>query len=81
MRGMRNDDNGASELIGTMILLVIAVSVISVIIVNAFSVLTVDEQIYVEMLGKIEMNNVIFEHQGGDNLGLDTEIYLEIGGR
>jgi len=81
MRGIRNDDNGASELIGTMILLVIAVSVMSVVIVNVFSVLTVDEQIYVEMLGKIEMNDVIFEHQGGDNLGLDTEIYLEIGGR
>ncbi len=81
MKKIKKNDEAVTELMGTMFLLAIAVCVISVIMITVLSSFTDNEEVQVDLLGKIEGNNVILEHQGGDNLGLDTEVYLGIGGR
>jgi len=80
MREIRINEEAVTELMGTMFLLAIAVCVISVIMITVISGLTDTADVQVDILGKIEGNNVILEHQGGENLGLDTEVFLEIGG-
>jgi len=80
MREIRDNEKAVTELMGTMFLLAIAVCVISVIMITVVSSLNDTADVQVDILGKIEGNNVILEHQGGENLGLDTEVFLEIGG-
>ena len=80
MREIRKNEGAVTELMGTMFLLAIAVCVISIILVTVVSSLYDTAEVQVDILGKIEGNNIILEHQGGDNLGLDTEVCLEIGG-
>jgi hypothetical protein len=75
------NEYGVTELLGTMILLCIAVCVISLILTTVVANLNESPDINVDILGKMEQNNVILEHQGGDNLDIDTEIMFSIGGR
>ena len=81
MREIRYNEEAVTELMGTMFLLAIAVCVVSVIMISVVSSFTDTADIQVDILGKIEGNNVVLEHQGGDNLGLGTEVILGIGGR
>jgi hypothetical protein len=80
MREIRDNEKAVTELMGTMFLLAIAVCVISVIMITVVSSFTDTADVQVDILGKIQGNNVVLEHQGGENLGLDTEVFLEIGG-
>ncbi|MFE3846021.1 LamG domain-containing protein [Thermoplasmatota archaeon] len=75
------NDSGVTELIGTMILLCIAVCVMSYVYITVFENLNPESVSNVEIVGRIEQNNVVLEHQGGDNLNLDSEIIISIGGR
>jgi hypothetical protein len=80
MKKVIENEYGVTELMGTMFLLAIAVCVVSLIMISVISGFTDNAEVQVDILGKIEGNNVILEHQGGDNLGLGTEVYLGIGG-
>jgi hypothetical protein len=70
-----------TEILSTMILLVIAVGVISSIYLSVFSNLNPSEDTIVDLVGRIESGDIIIEHHGGENLELDTEVMLTIGGR
>ena len=76
-----NNQNAITEIIGTMILLVIAVSVIAYVYVTAFSNLTIEEDINCVIQGKIERGDVVFTHLGGESLDLDSVVTLSIAGQ
>jgi len=70
-----------TEILGTMLLLVIAVAVISVIYLTVFSNLTSSPDTIVDLVGRLESGDLIIEHHGGENLELETKVLLTIGGR
>lgn len=73
-------DEAVSELLGAMLLLVIAVSVFSVISLNVLSNISLDEQPLATVAGAVEGNNVVLTHRGGRPLSLESEIVLTIAG-
>lgn len=79
MQGKRTDE-AVSELLGTMLLLTVAVSVFSVISLNTLSDISPEEHPLVTIVGALEGNNIILTHRGGESLPLESEIVLTIGG-
>jgi len=79
MKGKRTDE-AISDLLGTMLLLTVAVSVFSVISLNTLSDISPEEHPLVTIVGALEGNNVILTHRGGESLPLESEIVLTIGG-
>ncbi len=75
------EKNAVSEIIGTMILLVIAVSVFAYVFITVTSNLEPTEEINCEIVGKMESGNVIFTHYGGEPLDLDSIVTLDIAGQ
>ena len=77
----KNDENAVTEIIGTMILLVIAVSVITCIYFTVFSNLEPVDEINCVIVGGIEAGDVVFTHRGGESLDLDSVVTLSIAGQ
>jgi len=75
-------DNAVSEIIGTMILLIIAVVVVSFVFYTVITNLESTDEIDVNIFGKIDtgLEAVVLEHQGGDFLGSKTNIIFDIAG-
>jgi uncharacterized repeat protein (TIGR01451 family) len=69
-----------TEIVGTIIMLGIATSTMSVMYYQVVSAPTPDPVPIVEISGKIDDNNIIVTHQCGVPLDLDTELNLNIGG-
>jgi uncharacterized repeat protein (TIGR01451 family) len=69
-----------SQIIGTILMLVIATSSISVMYYQVASAPIPVPAPIVEISGTIENNKVIVTHSGGEPLDLDTELSLNIGG-
>jgi len=78
---IKNDDKAVTELIGTMILLVIAVIVISYVYITVLSNVEPVEEINCDIGGSIESGNVVFTHYGGESLDLDSVVTLSIAGQ
>jgi uncharacterized protein YegL len=79
MKGEKS--NGAvSEIVGTMLLLMIVISVFSLIYYQVLSDEGPENKTIVKISGRIEGTNVVLEHQGGEPLELDTEISITVGG-
>jgi hypothetical protein len=74
--------NAVSEIIGTMILLVIAVSVFAYVFITVTSSLDSESDINVDIVAKIDygLNAAILEHQGGEFLDNNTNITFSIAG-
>jgi len=72
--------NAVSEMLGTMLLLLIVISVFSLIYVQVLSDDGPENKTIVKIGGRIEGTNVVLEHQGGEPLELDTEISITVGG-
>lgn len=72
--------NGVSEIVGTIMLLAIAVALFSVIYVIVFSENTPISSPSVQIVGYIDNDAIILEHHGGDSLSSGTQIQLTIGG-
>jgi len=71
-----NNKIAVSEVLGTILLLLISVTIFSVVYVSFFSV-EIDNQVpSVDMVGTIQDNNLILEHRGGDSISLGTEIMM-----
>jgi len=68
-----------SEVLGTILLLVISVTLFSVVYVALFSVQVEPPSPSVNIVGTIDGNNLILENRGGESLSLDTEIILGSG--
>ncbi len=77
---IEKSNRAVSEIIGTMLLLLIATSVFSLIYFQVLSDEGPENKTIVKIVGRIEGTNVVLEHQGGEPLELDTEISITVGG-
>jgi hypothetical protein len=73
------NNNGMSEIIGTVLLLGIAVLVMSVIYLQFLTDDGPTPETHVNIAGDIINENVILTHKGGESLGVDDEIKFTIG--
>ena len=79
IKGFKNSDSGVSEVIGTVLLLAMAVSIFSIIYVTVLSHPLDTSELNPTIVATVEGNNIIFEHRGGEELNLETKIKIEIG--
>lgn len=66
-----------SEVVGTILLIAIGVSIFALLSIATFTMPDIffsEPTPAVSIIGRVEGNAVIFEHQGGQGLSLDTEI-------
>ena len=75
---IKMDYTAVSEIIGVILLLAMAILVFSFIYINVFSEKGPAPNNFVNIIGKVEGNNLVLEHQRGESLRLDTEIMLNI---
>jgi uncharacterized repeat protein (TIGR01451 family) len=72
------DKNGVSEVLGSILLIMISVSLFSVVYVTFFSIDMDQSSPSVSIIGSIYDNNVILEHRGGQALNLKTKVILDL---
>lgn len=80
-QSFRFNERGVSEIVGTLILVVIAVSTftaVSIIILNPWSNFSDVSTPQVTLVGTIENNNLIIQHQGGVPLPKKTKVIITI---
>jgi len=70
-------NSAVSEVLGTILLLVISVSLFSVVYASFAFVQVTPDAPFVNIIGTIEDNKLILEHRGGERLDLTTEIILD----
>jgi hypothetical protein len=78
---MKNDrsNSAVSEIIGTMLLLIIAVAAFSTVYMNVLSDEGPTPYIHNTIVSYVDGLNIVLEHHGGDPLSLDTLITITIG--
>jgi len=76
IRSFKESSDLVAEIIGTVLLLGIAVSIFSTLYVVVFSYPFPTSSPNVILIGTIEGNNIIIEHNGGEALSLDAEIII-----
>jgi len=69
-----------SEIIGTILLLIISVTLFSVVYAAFFSIQVEPPSPSVNLVGTIDGNQLFLEHRGGKALSLDTEIIIDFNG-
>jgi hypothetical protein len=74
----RKQNRAVSEILGTVLLLGIVAASFSVLYYNVNSIPPPSNPPNVTIIGTIEGNNLVFEHQKGDSLDLDTKITLNM---
>ena len=79
-------ESAVSEILGTVLLIAIAVSAFSVIYMQVLSDQGPSEQTYATLVGKMENGDyvpktVAFENQRGETIGPDAELLLYINGK
>ncbi|MFW6120272.1 MAG: type IV pilin N-terminal domain-containing protein [Petrotogales bacterium] len=67
-------------MIGTMSLLIVAVSVFSMISINVLSDLSPDNQPLASLVGSVQGDSIFITHKGGEPLLPDLQIILTING-
>ena len=79
--GNRQADNGVSEIIGTVLLLGITVTLFSVVYVSVLATSPTPPTPSANIVFSVEGDDIIIDHCGGAALGLDTKILMTIGSR
>jgi len=77
---LKRTDKAVSEIIGTVILLAIAISTISAVYATVLSDSGPFEDTIVTVVGRLDGSDVVFEHRSGEPLGLNSKVLLTIGG-
>lgn len=81
---IKTNNKAVAEIVGSVLLLAIAVAVFSVIYAQVLSDPGPSPETYVTLVGKMEskdgITTVAFENRRGETLGNDTNIILKIGG-
>jgi hypothetical protein len=67
-----------TEMVGTMLLLVISVAIFSVLYLSIVTVSPNPAQPSVNLICTLDNENITFEHRGGETLDLDTVITVTI---
>ena len=73
-------EKAVSDMIGTLLLLMIAVSLFSVLYLFVFSFETPDHSPSVSIIGYTDGYNITLKHLGGDSLGLDSYFSITVAG-
>jgi hypothetical protein len=74
--------NAVSEIVGTILLLVIAISVFSVIYMNVLSEDGPSPETYATIIGRVETTgDAIFEHRRGEGIHIDSIVYMLYAGK
>jgi len=76
IRSLKDSNNMVAEIIGTVLLLGIAVAIFSTLYVVVFAYPFPTSSPNVTLIGTIEGSNIIIEHHSGEALSLDTEILI-----
>jgi uncharacterized repeat protein (TIGR01451 family) len=71
-------NTAVSEIVGSVLMLSIVVSAISIIYYNVLSIPPPDNPPNVTIISYVENNNLVLEHQKGDSLSLDTAITIRM---
>jgi len=79
MKNQRNTE-AVSEILGTVLLLAIAVTSVSIIYIQVLGSLSPVDTTNVTIIGKMEEGLPVFELQRGESLGPDTKIFLTLAG-
>ncbi len=77
------NEHAVSEIVGTLIMIVIAVSTfsaVSIIILSPWSNFSNDDVSQVFLVGSVHNNDVLIEHQGGIPLSTNTKVTITIDG-
>jgi len=77
---IKNKKDSTSEIMGSMILLVIAITIFSVVYVTLLSEAPINENTLVTITGTLEGNNIIITHKGGYPLTMETVVVIKISG-
>jgi flagellin-like protein len=77
----KRGDKAVSEIVGTILLLAIAICVFSVVYMNVLSEDGPNPETYATIVGKIEAEDLVFEHRSGETLDLDSIVILRIAGQ
>ena len=75
---LKNNTIAVSEVLGTVLLLVISVTLFSVVYASVLSIPNTPSTPSVTIIGTIEDNMLMLEHRGGDKLTLNSEILLSM---
>ena len=78
MRNIRKANKAVSDVIGTILLLGMAVSLFSVLSVIVLSYPFEENPPTVNLIGYVDANEIVIEHRGGESLSFDTKIALVI---
>jgi len=78
MRNIRKAKKAVSDVIGTILLLGMAVSLFSVLSVIVLSYPFEENPPTVNLIGYVDANEIVIEHRGGESLSFDTKIALVI---
>ncbi|MFE3845746.1 type IV pilin N-terminal domain-containing protein [Thermoplasmatota archaeon] len=74
------NNNAVTDLVGTMLMLFIAIALFSIIYFFVFSVEAPVRAPSTNILGYLEGDNIYFEHWGGETLGTEASIIFTIAG-
>ena len=77
---MKNEDIAVSDTISTLLLLVMAISIFSILYISFSFISPSDLKPCVNLIGIIDDNNITLEHRGGGVIDLDAEIVVSING-
>ena len=80
-RSHQLNDQAVSVVIGSIILLGLAVAALSVIYITVLSDDGPSDSVITEIVGSVEGTNIVLEHRGGEPVSLDTSISIAIGGK
>jgi len=77
----RQADNGVSEIVGTMLLLGMTVTLFSLVYVSVLTISPTPLTPSADIVFRVEGDNIIIDHCGGVALSLDTKILMTIDNR
>jgi len=72
-------NTAVAEILGAVLMLMMVISIFGVIYNNVLSMPPPSNPPNVTIIGRVEGNNLVIEHQKGDSLNLDTKITLNMG--
>ena len=78
---LRSSNNAVSEALGTVLLLGVSVAIFSALYIIVLSQTFETNETYPTIVSTIVGDNIIFEHRGGDSLGLDATVPLTVDGQ
>ena len=76
----KRSNDAVADIVGTVMMLGIAVSLIAMVYISVLSYPFTPSPISADLIGSVDGNNIIIEHHGGDSLSLSTEIAITVGG-